>query len=634
MKKKGILSCLLTLGVVSSVMALTGCDSGNFKDGTPGGHVHSYETWTVLPSCQEMGYTEHLCACGDRYQSDYVSRLDHTIVIDQAVAPTCAQEGKTMGAHCSVCGTTLIAQESLETTEHTEVVDKAVEPTCTENGLTAGSHCDECGVMLVAQEIVKATGHTYATGWTHDETHHWHEATCGCDVKDGYAEHNVVDNRCSVCKRYDATEGLRYALSDDGTYAEVLGYEGTDTKVIIADAYQGVPVKRIGVEAFCNKNLTSVEIPDSVTSIGDYAFYACSSMTSVVIPDSVITIGWSAFASCGSLTSVVIPDSVTSINYGMFGGCSGLTNIMIPDSVTSIGAHVFYNCTSLANIKIPDGVTSINYGTFEGCSSLTGITISDRVTSIDEYAFCGCTNLVSITISDGVTSIGRYAFSGCTSLTNIIIPNSVTSMGIGVFENCNSLAGITLPFVGENKDGAGYSHFGYIFGASIFSEHRSDVPESLKSVVITGGTSIQACAFRGCESLTSITIPGSVLSIGREAFYECTSLTSIIIPDCVTAVGGGAFKSCRRLTSVTIGIGVASIGGDAFCYCANLTSIIIPNSVWSIGSHSFYECTSLTSITFEGTMAEWNELEKGDYWNYGGVPATEVVCSDGSVSLV
>ena len=199
-----------------------------------------------------------------------------------------------------------MAQETVKANGHTEVVDKGVEPTCTESGLTAGKHCGVCGTVIVAQEIVKANGHTYATEWSYNETHHWHEATCGCDVKDGYSQHTEDSGVCSICSKVvHPTEGVQYALSDDGTYAVVVGYEGTETNVVIADTYQGVPVKRIGYSAFSGcSGLTSVVIPNSVISIDVFAFYGCSGLTSVVIPDSVTSIGDGAFEDCSSLTSV------------------------------------------------------------------------------------------------------------------------------------------------------------------------------------------------------------------------------------------------------------------------------------------------------------------------------------------
>ena len=407
---------------------------------------------------------------------------------------------------------------------------------------------------------------------------------------------------------------------------------------------------------------SAIPADDSVTSIGDYAFYECSGLTTITIPDSVTSIGQYAFYQCSGLTTITIPDSVTSIGQYAFYECSGLTTITIPDSVTSIGQYAFYQCSGLTSITIGNGVTSISEYAFRGCSGLTNITIPEGVTSIGYYAFGGCSGLTNITISEGVTKIGTYAFYGCSGLTNITISESVTSIGNSAFGGCSSLESITLPFVGATKDGTSNTHFGYIFGAGSYVYNSSNVPASLKNVVITGGTTIANCAFQDCSGLTSITIPDSVTSIGKSAFGGCSSLESITLPfvggsvktandshqypfgyvfgtnsykgsietkqnyyavahsggvtystyyipaslKSVTITGGnilyGAFRNCSSLTSITIPDSVASIGDYAFYQCSGLTSITIPDSVASIGEFAFDQCSGLTSITIPDSV--------------------------------
>ena len=201
--------------------------------------------------------------------------------------------------------------------------------------------------------------------------------------------------------------------------------------------------------------MTSVTIPEGVTSIGKQAFYGCSGLTSVTIPTSVTSIGEGAFRGCSGLTSVTIPEGVKRIGNRAFSGCSGLTSVTIPSSLTSIGDYAFSECSGLTSVTIPEGVTSIGNCAFSRCSGLTSVTIPSSVTSIGEGAFYGCSGLTPVTIPEGVTSIGRSAFSECSSLTSVTIPEGVTSIGNGAFSGCSSLQDfycypVNLPSTGSD----------------------------------------------------------------------------------------------------------------------------------------------------------------------------------------
>ena len=330
-------------------------------------------------------------------------------------------------------------------------------------------------------------------------------------------------------------------------------------------------------------SLTSIDIPDSVISIGNYAFRGCSGLSSItvynnntaydsrnncnaiietstnvlilgckntVIPNTVTSIGDSAFYGATNLISIDIPNSVTSIGNNAFSRCTSLTSVTIPDSVTSIGNSAFYSATSLTSIVIPNSVTSMDVSVFNGCIGLTSCTIGSGVTSIGGYAFYNCSGLTSIDIPSGVTSIGDNTFWCCSGLTNIDIPDSVTSIGNSAFTHCSSLTSCTI---GD------------------------------------GVTSIGNNVFSACTSLTSCMIGSGVTSIGTSAFRECSGLTSIVIPDSVRSIGGSAFADCRGLTSCTIGSGVTSIGGSAFDTATSLRSIT-SNAVTAptIQSRTFY----------------------------------------------
>jgi hypothetical protein len=231
----------------------------------------------------------------------------------------------------------------------------------------------------------------------------------------------------SIANNYKGDITIPKNVENDGITYEV--------KIIDSDAFIG------------KKDITSINIPSEVAFDYSYVevFKDCSSLTSIKIPNGITSIGSGAFENCTSLTSITIPDSVTSIGSGAFKNCSSLTSIIIPDSVTSIGFLAFNNCRGLTSIKIPNGITSIDWKTFSGCSNLTSITIPNSVISISPAAFENCSSLTSITIPDSVTSIGRSAFRFCSSLTSIKIPNGITSIEDYTFEGCSNLTSITIP---------------------------------------------------------------------------------------------------------------------------------------------------------------------------------------------
>ena len=266
-------------------------------------------------------------------------------------------------------------------------------------------------------------------------------------------------------------------------------------------------------------------IPNSVTNIGDSAFYDCKSLTSINIPNSVTNIGDEAFWGCESLTNINIPNSVTNIGRDAFSGCSSLTNINIPNGVTNIGRDAFSGCSSLTKIKIPSSVVNMNGNPFSGWN---GDLHNDSKAFIYEHQVLfnkDKTTLIAYRskeknyiIPNSVTNIGDAAFWGCSSLTNINIPNSVTNIGNEVFSNCSSLTNINIPNSVTNIGDYAFS--------KCWSLTNINIPNSV--------TNIGDYAFDGCSSLTNINIPNSVTNIGDYAFWECSSLTNINIPNSVT----------------------------------------------------------------------------------------------------
>ncbi len=260
------------------------------------------------------------------------------------------------------------------------------------------------------------------------------------------------------------------------------------------------------------KNVKSVELPDSVKSIGNLAFSSCQSLTDITIPEGVTSIGEEAFYGCRSLPGINLPSGLTNIGRYAFSYCYGLTDIDIPVGATG-GDWVFSHCIGLTHVTIPDGMTEIWGGMFSGCTELTAIEIPDSVTSIGDRAFSECSGLTEITIPSGVTKIGDWAFLECSGLTSINIPSDVTEIGGGAFSECSGLTDITIP---------------------------------------SGVERIEVMTFVGCSKLKHITIPDNVTSIGYYAFYMCSALENIIIPSGVTEIGCSTFAECTNLDSISI----------------------------------------------------------------------------------
>ena len=445
-----------------------------------------------------------------------------------------------------------------------------------------------------------------------------------------------------------STDKAGYVTYLDGEERILVAYNGTNTDLIIPS---GITV--IAEEVFKNRyDLTSVTIPDSVTSIGKDAFYntawynnqpdglvyagkvaykykgSMTSNTSIVLKEGTLGIGDSAFYNLSGLTSITIPDSVTSIGYSAFIHCSGLTSITIPDSVTNIGDFAFKDCKGLTRVTIGNSVTSIGEYAFSGCTGLTNIIISDSVSRIGESAFYYCIGLTSITIPDSVTKIGDYAFYNCSGLTtvnwNATSCTSAGSSSFPIFAGCSNLTTVNI---GDNVTTIPTYAFHGRSGLTKVTGSADNASKVVKQampnsfvVVITSGTNISDYAFRDCVGLTSITIPDSVTSIGKDAFYNTAwynnqpdglvyagkvaykykgtmpENTSIVIEDDTFGIADYAFYGCTGLTSVTIGNGVTSIGSYAFYGCSSLTSITIPDSVTNIGENAFYNCNGLTRI--------------------------------------
>ena len=503
--------------------------------------------------------------------------------------------------------------------------------------------------------------------------------TCG----EEYGEYAACadENADTFCDTCGGTVDLAYTAVDGGY--QVAAYTGSATEIVIPATHHGQSVISIAEKAFYqNDTITAVTIPEGVITIGTSAFNTCSALTSVTIPASVTTIGDAAFNGCSGLTGVYITDiaawcgisfNTASSNPLYAAGAKNLyvnnelvTELVIPEGVTSIGDYAFRAGKNFVSLTIPSSVTSIGDGAFYGCSGLTSVTIEEGVTAMGYCMFQGCTVLKSIVIPTTITEISARAFYGCSKLTSIILPNTVTSIAAEAFRSTNVFEAVYYTgteeefakinvvdtsndsFINATKyynvktegtEGLGYelSEDGTYYIVKEYTGEATDVvipvvyEGKLVSEIYSEGKG-KAAAFQGNTTITSVTIPGSVTTMGDYAFASCTALTSVTFEEGFTAIDGiyafsgcsslatvnlpstlksisrNAFASNTSLKTLVIPEGVETIGYRAFRGCTSLKSMVLPNSLKTLGGQVFTNGTSIEKIYYTGTEEEWNTM--------------------------
>ena len=395
------------------------------------------------------------------------SECKHDYAEEITKAATCTAEGEKK-LTCEKCGD--VKTEKVEKAFHKEVKLKAVDATCTATGLTEGKKCSECNATLVKQNVTPKIAHSFTVrkedaAHKRDNNTYWYGCSvCGAVSNNSYWTKSSVSGSANLEYTYDVNTRTA-SLKGIGTCTDKAVVVPNNVTAKVSGTTYTFTVTSIAANAFVHSGMTSIVIPDSVTSIGDGAFFCCSSLESVTLPNSIASIGGDAFYSCSSLK-----------------------NITIPNSVTSIGDRAFRFCSALKSVTLGSGISTIEFQTFSGCSALESITIPDSVIEIKSDAFFGCANLTRVTFGKNIAVIGASAFGSCNKLTSVTLPDKLTTLGKEAFMNCKALKTVNLG-------------------------------KSLSSVGLG--------AFSGCTALENVTVPKTVIEIGAYAFENCTSLKKI-----------------------------------------------------------------------------------------------------------
>ncbi len=330
-------------------------------------------------------------------------------------------------------------------------------------------------------------------------------------------------------------------------------------------------IEEIGAFGHCH-NLVSVEIPDTVSVIKEYAFLDCRSLITISVPKAVTEIREGVFSGCTTLPAIVLPNNITSIGNYAFQNCAALPTVVLPEKITNLGDYAFQGCAAMTKIHIPASVLTIGTEALSPNGSMTELTVAP-----ENPSYCAVDNILyskdmtrlllcpggttgTVIIPNTVIRIENNAFSCCYQITGVVIPDSVTSIGTDAFYHCSGLTEMVIP-------------------------------ESV--------TSIEAYAFSGLYMLRTISLPTKMEHIGSGAFAGCQSLENITLPEGIDTIGECLFENCGSLSKIVIPEGVVEIKGCAFAYCSNLKELIIPASVTKLGN-CIIEVSNIYRVTFRG----------------------------------
>ena len=404
-------------------------------------------------------------------------------------------------------------------------------------------------------------------------------------------------------------------------------------------------ITSIGGYAFHNmKNLTSVSLPEGLKSIGAYALYSCDSLTGLTVPEGVTAIGERALGWNWSLKTVDLPDSVTSIGAYAFYGDNALTDMTLPASLTKLGEYAFMGCVDLALTAVPAGVTSIPAHCFEGCSAIKALSLPG-VKTVSERAFNNCSGMTELTVSAALTAVAQDAFVGCSALKTVNYggtKSGARAISFGSGNSCiltaswvcsdGTLSGLATKS-GTCGKKAKWSFLngtltvtgsGAMYDYTEGKQPWNSISSSVERVVVEKGiTSIGNYAFYRMGSLTGVSLPTGLKTIGSYAFMS-TGLTQLVVPTGVTAIGDWAFNWIWNLKYVELPETLTTIGAYAFRCSFFGGEIVLPASLKTVKTGAF-EGVSLDKVSYAGTKAQWakvsvasgNDKLKDAEWEYG-----------------
>ncbi len=411
---------------------------------------------------------------------------------------------------------------------------------------------------------------------------------------------------------YQDMDGVLYSADGTNLIKVPKAWSGTGGTLAVAEGTQNIS----GSAAEYNTRLVSVTIPDSVTSLGSYAFRGCTSLAEVSLGAGITSLPGYVFNNCSSLTSLSVAGALSSVTSNALSG-TAISHLHLGPAATALSSTL----TDLSSIaaftvdeanpsyQVIDEVLYQNECTVlvrcPAAAELQTVTIPETVITINNYAFQNCVSLTSVTIPDTVTGLGSYAFSGCTALAEATLGSGITALNSRIFNNCSSLQSLTVNGRISSVNSTAF------YGASPASLHIGpDVTSLVRDLTNLGSLTVITvdeenpylkiwdgvlCSFDGTDVIrcpvgntsASHTLPETAVQIDDYAFYNCTALTSVVIPDTVTTIGGSAFRGCTSLASVTLGSSLTSIGSNAFTGCSALTHLTINSTLTSIGGSAF-----------------------------------------------